>query len=29
MRCRAIAAHTGRFPVTLMGRTLAVSSSGS
>lgn len=28
MRCRAIQAHTGRFPVTLMCRTLAVSSSG-
>lgn len=28
MRCRAIHAHTGRFPVTLMCRTLAVSSSG-
>jgi len=28
MRCRAIQAHTGRFPVTLMCRALAVSSSG-
>lgn len=28
MRCRAIRAHIGRFPVTLMCRTLAVSSSG-
>lgn len=28
MRCRAIRAHTGRFPVTLMCRALAVSSSG-
>ena len=28
MRCQAIQAHTGRFPVTLMCRTLAVSSSG-
>ena len=28
MRCRAIQAYTGRFPVTLMCRTLAVSSSG-
>ena len=28
MRYRAIQSHTGRFPVTLMCRTLAVSSSG-
>lgn len=28
MRCRAIRAHTGRVPVRLMCRTLAVSSSG-
>ena len=28
MRCRAIHAHTGRVPVRLMCRTLAVSSSG-
>ena len=28
MRCRAIRAHTGRIPVRLMCRTLAVSSSG-
>lgn len=28
MRCQAIRAHTGRFPVTLMCRALAVSSSG-
>ena len=28
MRCRAIRAHTGRFPVTLMCRALAVSASG-
>ena len=28
MRCRAIRAHAGRFPVTLMCQTLAVSLSG-
>lgn len=28
MKCRAIRAHTGRFPVRLMCRTLAVSPSG-
>lgn len=28
MKCRAIRAHTGRFPVRLMCRTLAVSTSG-
>jgi hypothetical protein len=28
MRCRAIRAHAGWFPVTLMCQTLAVSSSG-
>ena len=28
MRCQAIRAHAGRFPVTLMCQTLAISSAG-